>query len=342
MLETEKPSRVSDGPEAAVIVSQQSLELRYLRANVMAYTWGLWTVTGGIRARAQARVYATAIVALREEHISRTPENRLEITDHVLLANAYNDLAFQCLDEARYGEAEPLLHRSVEIMARFTTGDGGEPGRVIPQFKFATPMKDLGLIRLSQGRRSEALELCSKARDLVEAEEGVTSASTQLFRFMLGVVRYSTAAGLDDVGAARKLHESVLASRVARFGERGCVTLHSRFWVALCCWRMGDHRLARLVRRRRCRMSFWSLRATANGEVQGVGSRVSGRRRCVESVARGVRNSREVSACLDFAWFWRSGSGVFCPGAGKGREGCPSHGTRPGTDGATGRVAARV
>jgi hypothetical protein len=331
VLETRKPSR-ADGYNAAVVFEPPTEPL-CLRANIMAYTWGLWTVTGGIRARPQARVYATAIVALREERISRTPENKLSIADHILLANAYNDLAFQCLDEAKYGEAEPLVHRAMEMKVRFhTAGDRGEQSSIIiPQFKFATPMKDLALIRLAQGRRAEALTLCSEAKYLVEAEEGVTSASTQLFRFMFAVVLYNTAASSAGFGAARELHESVLASRVARFGERGCVTLHSRFWVALCCWRMGEHRLARLVERHRCRLSFLSWRTTTNGEVQGVDSRVSSRRRYVELVAEGVRNSREVSVRLNLARFWRSGEGAVCLGAGKGREGRPSHSTRPGT-----------
>jgi tetratricopeptide (TPR) repeat protein len=219
--------------------SSQSLmasDLASLRANVLAYSWGINAVTGGLRVRARAHAMAKMVVDLREKHMSSAQPTELTISDHLLLANSYNDLAFQYIDEEQYDLAEPYITKSLHIKNEFSAEN-------VPLFEFATPKKDLALVRLAQGRHTEALKLCMEARDLIEKEEGYRSASTQLFRFILAVVLFN----VGNISASKEIHDSVLISRLSKFGETGFVTMHSYFWVALCQYHLGEYSDARSV-----------------------------------------------------------------------------------------------
>lgn len=66
-----------------------------LRANILAYGAGVLWTTGGIKNRQQAHQIGWRITLLREKYIDETSEDSLSVDDHVLQANAYNDVRLQ-------------------------------------------------------------------------------------------------------------------------------------------------------------------------------------------------------------------------------------------------------
>lgn len=69
-----------------------SINLVRLEANIIAYGAGVLWTTGGIANRQQAHDMTWRVLELRKQYIEETPKDQLSVDDHILLANAYNDV----------------------------------------------------------------------------------------------------------------------------------------------------------------------------------------------------------------------------------------------------------
>jgi hypothetical protein len=103
-------------------------------------------------------------------------------------------------------------------------------GHSIPQFEFAESIKSLAFVKLKQGKTEEVIKLSGEAAEMLEAEEGLYKASTQIFRFYYAIILFNAG----NCHESLALHQDILQFRKTLLGNLSHSTQHSAFAVGFC------------------------------------------------------------------------------------------------------------
>ena len=196
----------------------------------------------GISGRKRGLDLCFKSLELRKQYVTSLQDAGKEPTesDWLLLGNSWNDMACTMLEFSSFSQAEMFLDLSMKIKrkARLTESKAS--------FHYAENLKNLAIVRISQGRFKEAVDLSTQALCLMERKErgsGPKSASTQSFRFHRGYCLFY--AGNYD--AAYNEHDMVRKSRENIYGRNEVHTLNSYYACALMSVHLGQLTRARYV-----------------------------------------------------------------------------------------------
>ena len=236
-----KEDGVDNTPQNGVAQSQRLRltvhDLDTLEANIITYAAGLHGNLSGLSERHIADEKTRRCLELRIRHMSDTTECGQTLSDHLLLANAYNDVGFQYLDNEDYDKAEAPLLKSLE-MKSLRQAEGKIDG-----FEFAESKKNLAIVYLARGKKDAALELIEEASGILMLEEGPTDPSTLLCKFMWATILLHDG----QLERSLNLHREVLDIRLKIFGTAGIATLHSFYAVAHVHFALSDISAAKHV-----------------------------------------------------------------------------------------------
>ncbi|CAI7622461.1 unnamed protein product [Penicillium glandicola] len=221
-----------------ICLQAENKHLRRLRANVGVAIGSLLN-TIGISSLDRAVKIFDHILELRQQHMVelQLPHSR---EDQLLLSNAWNDKGWMCMESEDYAAAEACFERSLEIKRQW-------PEKDIP-FEYAETIKNLALVRLSQKRSKDALELVAHARNLVEGdkEAGPASATGQKFRLYMAEVL----ANSGQIQEAIELSERVATGRRNLYRNYHPFNLDVYYFQGILFYYMGRFLEAEMMLRR--------------------------------------------------------------------------------------------
>lgn len=197
-----------------------SEKMGMLRANILVALGSLLNEIG-ISERARAVAMFKEILFIRQEHFAKLDRSKTSMSDQLLFSNAWNDMGWMCLESEAYDEAEGHFQQSLALKHKWTELE-------IP-FEYAETLKNLGWVRLAQGRSREAVDLAAHATRLAESAEdmGPDSAATQTLRFAQSWILFNAG----QVEEALLLMLKTLQVRLTLFGELDLHTLDCYYAV---------------------------------------------------------------------------------------------------------------
>jgi hypothetical protein len=150
--------------------------------------------------------------------------SRVSYIENLLLANAWNDLACSMLEHSSYGQAEIYLKMSIDLKVGWNMPETGDAF-----FNYAENYKNLAIVRIAQRRFQEAVNLTTRAVELMERGFGCQGAAVQAFRFHRAYAIYYSG----DLSSALEAHQAVREARVRIFGQDEVHTLNSYYACAV-------------------------------------------------------------------------------------------------------------
>jgi len=199
-----------------------------LRANILVALGSLLNDIG-ISDRARAVSMFKEILDIRLEHFAELDPPSITMSDQLLLSNAWNDMGWMCMERGAYDEAEAHFDESLRLKSNW--------GKEKIPFEYAETTKNLGYVRLSQGRSEDAVNLVAHATKLAESapDMGPESAATQTFRFAQSWVLFN--AGESD--KALELMLKTTKARIILFGDLDTHTLDCFYAVGVMYQHQG-------------------------------------------------------------------------------------------------------
>jgi tetratricopeptide (TPR) repeat protein len=148
----------------------------------------------------------------------------------ILERNAVNDFAYGLLQENKFLEAEPYFESCYETYCDWGTE------KTIP-FEYTKYYRNMGTVRMYQGRHDEAVGYSQKALALMPAAMDNNKATVRELRdkYLLACVLLQ-AGRLED---AYSLHLQMLQERRSIFGDDSEFTLESLYAVGAACYCLG-------------------------------------------------------------------------------------------------------
>jgi tetratricopeptide (TPR) repeat protein len=201
-----------------------------LQATVLQISWGIMATTQGLTGRHKSVEYITKVLRLRESYATIPHDCNERFWSRVLLANAHNDMACQLIDTEQYSEAEGHLQISLKMK------DGLALERPIHPYLYAESKKNLAIVRLSQGKGTEAVSLSQEAVNLLQKED-----SQCIPRFIHGTCLMN----LGMTAEALRIFQEVNTLCLATFGKAGMHTRNSFYAIALAEYRLERFKDAR-------------------------------------------------------------------------------------------------
>jgi len=190
-----------------------------IRSSVLAVTASFELNQSG-SLRQSGLAHKERVLDLRTKYMTSKPEAEINKFDGLLLGSAYNNLACAYMQCEDFERAETALLRSLEIKMQWSS-EADTP------FPFAEGYKNMGLVRLSQGRTEEALRLVKRASEMMVAWKGARTKSAQFFQFIWAMVL----ANCGDRQGALARHFEILQVQREILGELAIQTLDSYFAI---------------------------------------------------------------------------------------------------------------
>jgi tetratricopeptide (TPR) repeat protein len=194
----------------------------------------------GISGRKEGLAEALECWGLRQKYLSQITSAAEEMTQEnwLLVANSWNDIACCMIEYGCYNKAEAWMTKSLEVKHK-----RGIPEDGAAFFSFAENYKNLAIIRTSQNRHCQAVELSKKAALLVEKHSSIEKAVVLSFRFHLAYALYQEG----SLEEALQVHEQVRQMRAQVFGQHNVHTLNSYYACAVVHQALGQAAKAECV-----------------------------------------------------------------------------------------------
>jgi tetratricopeptide (TPR) repeat protein len=188
----------------------------------------------GVSGRSEAVSYSKRSLDIRVNRWNSTPEDQRTKTDKLLLSNAWEDHASNCLEHEQFDQAEPFIQKSLALKRQCGT-EADYP------YEFAVSYCDLGMVRRAQGNKSECLDHLSRAQALLETEPAANKAIIENIRLLQAAQLFSLGEPAQSLYAAEAVH-AVLTGPDAN--PRSLTYMACEFLLATLHHGSGDHRKA--------------------------------------------------------------------------------------------------
>jgi tetratricopeptide (TPR) repeat protein len=162
---------------------------------------------------------------IRQDHVEKLA--KVDRTEETLVYNSLMDYSISLLQYNRYKEAEPIIEK---CLVKFREWDTPEN---IP-YEYAKYYHWISMIRMYQGRFTEAIELGKQGVDLME-KTGNSSLANR-FRFDLACIVLQSG----DMSKALAMHQVVYKARIKISGKANELTLHSCYALGAMHEHLGD------------------------------------------------------------------------------------------------------
>ncbi|KAI0021939.1 hypothetical protein F4780DRAFT_778211 [Xylariomycetidae sp. FL0641] len=175
---------------------------------------------------------------LRLQHVNcRRCHNENPAEDEwLMLTAAWNDLACSFLEYSAFAAAETLLVKSLRLKQMLQIPKQGQAF-----YQYAENYKNMALVRVSEGRYTDALQLISDGVHLVESKLGPRTAASLTFRFHQAYIHFY----MGNTKEALEQHEGVRVAREMMYGLNEAHTLSSYYACALMCFHLNRLSTAR-------------------------------------------------------------------------------------------------
>ncbi|KAI8626756.1 hypothetical protein F5Y19DRAFT_445460 [Xylariaceae sp. FL1651] len=205
-----------------------------MRTTIWQIAWSIIANSQGLPGRTRAMEHITKVLNQREQYIRLNHDSDESLCSRVLLANAYNDLACQLIDNGRYSDANNPLETSLNMK------DNLAHEVHMPAFEYAESKKNLSIVRMAEGKGEEGLSLSREAVELLGEDDGRGGVRAR-FQFVYGTCLMN----LGRLREALQVFEEVHKSRVLIFGKASMHTRNSLYAIALAQYYLGNSEAAR-------------------------------------------------------------------------------------------------
>jgi hypothetical protein len=207
------------------IFDREGVDKSDIRRSDVYSKLGILISFNGVSEREETHKRRMQALEIREKEFNEKPQGSITRNDEIRLYNMKSDLAWTWLHEEKFQKSESLME---ECLKKYKSWDTEEE---IP-FEYSKYNYVMAIVRMSQKKPDESLDLSKHGVDLIEKASGAQHPMTLIWRFALANMLYHAGSVQD----AWEMNDDIRKKRVNTLGSFNHLTLES---FSTCAYLLG-------------------------------------------------------------------------------------------------------